>query len=702
MDVFATCSDINDYLDEDDHDTARNSLIKLLDYLKEHGEIYPPVVNHLIRRTGLLPYMEVDNAHWQDRFVHHAFAVDIGQGVQRTLHREQSRVLKKLLVGNDIAISAPTSFGKSFILDALIALTMPTNAMIIVPTIALTDEIRRRLQNKFGDTYRVITTHDVELSEKNIFVFPQERAIGYLDALENIDLLVVDEFYKASEKFDKERSSQLQRAVLKLAEKAKQRYFLAPNISSLRGSPITADMEFIRIDTNTVNLNVKPFHKKIRGDNTVKGQFLSSILKKINGKTIIYAGTYTGIDQVSVVALESLLESESLLLSDFSLWLSECYAANWTLESLVRRGCGIHNGRMHRSLSQIQVRLFEEEEDGLNNLISTSSIIEGVNTSAKNVIVWRNKNGSFNLKAFDYKNILGRAGRMFKHFVGDIYVLENPPQDEEIELSLDFPDRLLGDLDEEVYKNDLSNDQIAKIIEYKTEMRTLIGAENFNAILRENSFQTSDTEQLLKIARNMSEYQDEWRGFAYLNSDNSANWDTSIYKVLNTVPGGWEVQYSKYVAFVRTLSGNWQKSIPELLSELEEFEIDIEKFFQLERSVTFKLASSLSDISILYNYIIGELDISPFIHKASHAFLPSVVYQLEEYGLPRMLSKKIQKSGIIDLHNQDLSLHTALQNLLEITQEKIIKVVPDLLSFDHYILHHFYEGLYVKKSEMES
>lgn len=45
---------------------------------------------------------------------------------------------------------------------------------------------------------------------------------------------------------------------------------------------------------------------------------------------------------------------------------------------------------MHRSLSQIQVKLFEYTE-GLDTIISTSSIIEGVNTQAEQVIVWSNK-----------------------------------------------------------------------------------------------------------------------------------------------------------------------------------------------------------------------------------------------------------------------------------------------------------------------
>jgi replicative superfamily II helicase len=71
-------------------------------------------------------------------------------------------------------------------------------------------------------------------------------------------------------------------------------------------------------------------------------------------------------------------------------------------------------------LIQIQIKLFEETS-GLKNVISTSSIIEGVNTSAENVILWSNRIGSAKIKDFTYRNIIGRGGRMFKYFVGKIY-----------------------------------------------------------------------------------------------------------------------------------------------------------------------------------------------------------------------------------------------------------------------------------------
>src|SRR5690554_1108401 len=209
------CHTINDLLISNKENEARQHLIKLLDYHNTNQIEYNPLVNHLIRETGLFPYLEPETSNWEERFIYDAFKVDVGEEQPLTLHREQSLLLKKLLEGKNIAVSAPTSFGKSFVIDAFIKIKKPSNVLIIVPTLALTDETRRRLYKKFAHEYKIITTSDVELSEKNIFIFPQERALNYISVVEHFDIMIIDEFYKAGYKFDKTRSPSLVRAMMK-------------------------------------------------------------------------------------------------------------------------------------------------------------------------------------------------------------------------------------------------------------------------------------------------------------------------------------------------------------------------------------------------------------------------------------------------------------------------------------------------------
>lgn len=693
MDIFNACHDINAQLINGNESLARDQLIILLDLLEKENISYPDIVNHLVRQLGLYPYINPETSSWQDRFVYESFKVDVGSSEPLTLHREQSSILNKLLNGQSLAISAPTSFGKSFVIDSYISITKPKNIMIIVPTIALTDETRRRLHQKFSKKYKIITTPDCSLSEFNIFVFPQERAIHYIDKLDSIDMLVVDEFYKASKSFDKERAPSLIKAIIELESKAKQKYFLAPHISTLNQNPFTQGMEFISLDFNTVYLKKHDLYLTINNEET-KGNELLRILSENKGKTLIYAGTYSNITRVSNLLISHTNTRDNYLLNIFHDWLSKNYDANWQLTNLIKRGAGIHNGQLHRSLSQIQVKLFEEN-DGLNYIISTSSIIEGVNTSAENVVIWKNKNGTSKLNDFTFRNIIGRGGRMFRHFVGNIFILEPPPSTEETQLNLMLPDEITPSIDPDTYKHELTNDQIEKIIYYREQMSEIFGTDRYNELIKTKTLQIVDSELTIKIAQNVNNNIHDWHGIGYLNSSNPSDWDYYLYKLINFQPGAWGIEYNKFVSFIKILSRNWELDIPDMLSELDDYDIGIDDFFKLERTVTYKFASLAGDVNTIQLELLKNdaTDISPFVSKLSHAFLPSTVYQLEEYGLPRMISKKIHRSGLLDFEDNEIELHDTIHTLNHIGLETLLFNVRNLDNFDRYILTYFYDGI---------
>lgn len=692
MDVFETCHEINHLLSLKNEVAARNLLIRLLADLDSTKATYPQVVNQMIRATGLFPYLQLSNASWDQKFVHYAFEVDVGRRIA-TLHREQSSVLSKLLDGKSIAVSAPTSFGKSFIIDAFIAAKQPDNVVIIVPTIALMDETRRRLFKKFSDRYTIVTAPDTRLGSKNILIFPQERAFGYLAALETIDLLVVDEFYKASQIHDRDRAPSLIKAILKLSKKAKQRYYLAPNIKKLNDNAFTRDMEFLELlDFNTVYLDIKEIYKEIGGDEIKKGKKLIELISLGGQKSLIYAGTYSEITKIANLAIAEIPPVDRIYTTSFSKWLRQNYQSDWILADLADRAIGVHNGSMHRCLSQLQIRLFEYA-DGFDSIVSTSSIIEGVNTSAQNVIVWKSKLGSASLKDFTYKNIIGRGGRMFKYFVGNIFLLDAPPKSEDTQLVIEFPEKILGTLDEDQDADSLTDRQVERIIEYRTQMSSIIGVENFERVRRENLLQDSDADFLLRLAIDMNDNPNEWRGFGYLNANNPDQWDTMLYKILRLKPGSWETQHSKVVATTKAIAYNWDRDLPTLLSSLKRDGIDIEEFFKLERTITFKLSALLSDANELHRMIVNSsVDISAFIGRMSRAFLPSAVYHLEEYGLPRMISKKIHASGLIDFLAPEMDLLAALERFNHLGLETVL-AIRSLGPFDRYVVKFFFDGI---------
>jgi len=99
------------------------------------------------------------------------------------------------------------------------------------------------------------------------------------------------------------------------------------------------------------------------------------------------------------------------------------------------------------------------------------------------------------------------------------------------------------------------------------------------------------------------------------------------------------------------------------------------------------------DINILQKEILNnDTDVSLFISKISHAFLPSVVYQLEEYGLPRMVSRKLHKNNIINFLDEGLTIHKVVENFHQIGRESLLSQ-SFFDSFDKYIIEYFYDGI---------
>lgn len=695
--IFHRCQDIVNHINSGKVSDARDMTIRLLDEIKQNGIEQDMMVNHIVRMLGLYPYIKGE-MFWSDSIAYNSFKTFVSKSTTKTLHFEQSRLLKALINGDDIAVSAPTSFGKSFIVDAYITHKNPQNVVIIVPTIALTDETRRRLCSKFSDTYNIITTSEVELGERNIFIFPQERVFSYLGKIKQIDLLVIDEFYKAEPGLD-DRSSILLKAIMELSNIAKQRYYLAPNISELKDNAFTKGMKFEKIDFKTVVTNYHNDYLNFTDKDSKpqkKKERLLEIIKQRPTKNLVYAGSYSQTAEVIQTLIDGLPVSESELLKSFSGWLRSNYCDSYNLSEAVLRGIGIHNGKLHRSLSQIQVKLFEKDND-INTLVSTSSIIEGVNTSAENVILWSNKNGNSGLSSFEYSNIAGRSGRMFKYFVGSIYALEEPPAKAPTQLKLEMPDEVLLSLDAKTHGDSLTREQIIKIVAFQEEVDQKIGAGVYNRMINDNTLKSFSGQDIRSVVSEIIESENSFKSLVLLNSTNTKDWNSPLrdafFHMKHIDMMDWQ-----FIRFVKILSHNWQLSLPQLFEEFKAkgVPVNIDNFFDLERIVTFDMVSLLGKINTILKYTRKNApDCSSFITKASHAFLPKLVYELEEYGLPRMMSRKIHVSKLIDLEIEDISVNDVIKTFISVGKDTI-KCNVDFCLIENYILDYFYQGITMK------
>ncbi|WP_107853582.1 DEAD/DEAH box helicase [Neisseria elongata] len=707
--VFKQCKDINDLININEEKTARDILIFLLDYINGHSkkkeiyEYYGKILNHLKRELGFYPYMEIEHAIWQDRYAYEYFTLPIGKDNEYlTVHREQSNVINKLLQGDSFLLSAPTSFGKSFLIDAFISIQNPLSVLIIVPTLALMDETRRRLQNKFSSKYRIITTPDAPFNpeEYKIFIFPQERALSYIHKIDCLDLFVVDEFYKIDSKFDKERSPSLLKAINYFKNISKQMYFIAPNISAPSNDlkKYIKNIEFLKLDFSTVALKITDYSSeipKITNKNKkgliIKQNRILHILQQNIDKTLIYSATYNDINILSDFLSKNINynSQDNQLILNFSQWLVHNYGIHWSLPKLISKGIGIHTGRLHRSIAQLVIKLFEEE-NAINIILSTSSIIEGVNTSAKNVIIWKAKNGTKNLDFYSYKNVIGRSGRMFKHFVGNVFLLDRAPQDESVTLSINFDDNILLDYiendDEEINNPQLKN----RAISNSQKLFSLTGKKYHEII---ESITNSDIqikfEDLIALITELEDYKFR-QSLKYLQN----KYFNNLYNILNLKIISTPNKYSYFVNFVDYISKNFNQPIPKQIEELRKKlfgSFSVDDYFQYEKIVTFDLAQLIADINIIVNilYPNDNIDLSWVATQFSSAFLPPNILLLEEFGLPRSISLQMQNKL------NDVIQHNNIQEVIKYFNENRLTIISffNKNSFESYILEHFYSGL---------
>ena len=137
---------------------------------------------------------------------------------------------------------------------------------------------------------------------------------------------------------------------------------------------------------------------------------------------------------------------------------------NWDFLNALQNQVGVHNGKFPKYFQREIMRLFND--GAMSTLFCTSTIVEGVNTNAKTVVVYNNPSGKTpEGKRFLLLNINGRAGRYLHHFIGNI-VLINFNTLKIIDcagISLDFkpynPALSLSKIDlENINDDDLSNE----------------------------------------------------------------------------------------------------------------------------------------------------------------------------------------------------------------------------------------------------
>ncbi|AOS84569.1 hypothetical protein BIU88_10740 [Chlorobaculum limnaeum] len=385
------------------------------------------ILNSVIREAGLYPYIDESEMSIRDRLALEFHRPDaMGDFV---FHQEQAPIYHKLLAGKNVVLSAPTSFGKSRIIDALIAAEKYINIVIIVPTLALLDETRKRINRQFSEQYYIVS-HPTQspANGKNIFIFTPERVVSYKESFPKIDFFVLDEFYKiGGQNEDERRVVALNEAFYLLYKKHKaQFYMLGPNIQAVsEGAKQRFNFEFISTDFQTVITDIIDVYAPTDED---RYRELVRICQTFKEPTLIYCRSLPQVNSVAEKLIASNVRGVAVNTEQAADWLSAEFHSDWVLSRALLFGIAIHYGPLPRAIANEMVRFFNCGR--IQFLICTSTLIEGVNTKAKNVVIFDNMIAREKLDFFTFNNIKGRSGRMFEHFVGRVFQFDKEPQQE--------------------------------------------------------------------------------------------------------------------------------------------------------------------------------------------------------------------------------------------------------------------------------
>ncbi|MCQ1106554.1 hypothetical protein NNO89_17625, partial [Acinetobacter baumannii] len=77
------------------------------------------ILDHLLGELGLFPYINYTNCSSKDKLRKEIFTTP--QDDSKVFHIRQAEVFHRIMSGENVILSAPTSFGKSLIIEAIVS-----------------------------------------------------------------------------------------------------------------------------------------------------------------------------------------------------------------------------------------------------------------------------------------------------------------------------------------------------------------------------------------------------------------------------------------------------------------------------------------------------------------------------------------------------------------------------------------------------
>lgn len=640
-----------------DSSEGRKVIIHILDIWDNINPDAKNIWLDLVERAGFYPY-------YVEKINSSNISLDISLQTQiRTsffkseylpnvyFHEQQKEIEKNLSTRKNVAVSAPTSFGKSLMIEEIVARKQFDNILIIQPTLALIDETRKKMK-KYSDFYNLIVNTRQEPKEKNIFILTAERVLEFPN-LPQIDFFIIDEFYKISNRRNDSRIDALNVALLRVMDLKPQALFLTPTVDSLSEKfREKYNIYFFKTDYALVNTNIIELRNKnghlFKGNS--KKRRLFKLLDSLTDPSIVYVKSPHEAYKLANEYLKHINLNKSVINNDLDIfeWMDKNISPNWQLKNLLQHGIGAHNGALPRHIVTSEIDLFNEGH--LKVLFATVSLIEGVNTVAKNMIVYSQNKGRSPIDFFDFANISGRAGRMGHYFSGDVYLFNEELEPEQF--IIDIPAIDQTEVSDEILINIPDNDVIDK--SRKEELTETIDIELQN-IIKKNLISVTGQKQLYYYIL------DNYSTLNYLKWSSIPSYENlwkTLYIGYNFLEQNKSISFAKNKAVLALKLVN--TSLPKVISEQQQYyqkmnnkdpiNKAIDHILKFQRNdASFKIPKILAVVESIQKYVFEK---NGSLNYGDYSFFSSLIENekiderfqfLIDYGVPSSAIKKISK-----------------------------------------------------------
>lgn len=335
-----------------------------------------------------------------------------------------------------VSVIAPTSYGKSELIISAVKEYSGKKICILTSTKALLMQTKKRIQKMSKGLFPKIIVHP-EMYNSNeqscLAILTQERLLRLFKKL-RFDCVVVDEAHEILE--NETRSRTLANVIIVTqkrnpdvafkfltpfladAENLKTRY-TTYDIEGFKVSEYIKSEKFFLYDLRNhkgLQMYDQFFNKFLTVPDKESINFEEDVVKEYSAdKNIIYLNKPTDIEKFALELVDVLPEVESEMISTACEHISHYLQPQYNLLTCLRKGIIYHHGSVPDAI-RIYIEDLYKKDKAVKYVISSSTLLSGVNLPAERMFILDNRRGRSNLSHDSFKNLVGRVCRFSEIF----------------------------------------------------------------------------------------------------------------------------------------------------------------------------------------------------------------------------------------------------------------------------------------------